>query len=208
MKKESGNNFLKNGMIKEYDLKDITPNIRFLNDIKDVLFDEKWYSVQKENFELYYMYRNLEKKDNLRYDITIIPPFFMGQEPVKTLGHFHQLDSNEMYIVLEGEGLFLLQKGKDKVEEFFVINGKKGDCIIVPKGFAHVTINPTKDKTLKMANWVKDESSFDYETIKNKKGLCYYFTLNGWIKNNNYQDIPKIKFKEPDSYPKSLDFLK
>jgi glucose-6-phosphate isomerase len=195
-------------MNKKYDLKNLTPNIRFLSDIKDVLFDQEWYLNQRENPAIYYMYRGLEKKDNLRYDITVIPPFLMGQEPVKTLGHFHGLDSNEMYIVLEGQGLFLLQKGKDKIEEFIAIKGKKGDCIIVPKGFAHITINPTENETLKMANWVKDESGFDYETVKDKKGLCYYFTVNGWVKNNNYQNIPEIKFKEPDSYPENLEFLK
>lgn len=207
MKKGFGNSFTYN-MNKKYDLKNLTPNIRFLSDIKDVLFDQEWYLNQRENPAIYYMYRGLEKKDNLRYDITVIPPFLMGQEPVKTLGHFHGLDSNEMYIVLEGQGLFLLQKGKDKIEEFIAIKGKKGDCIIVPKGFAHITINPTKNETLKMANWVKDESGFDYETVKDKKGLCYYFTINGWVKNNNYQNIPEIKFKEPDNYPENLEFLK
>ncbi len=207
MKKGFGNSFTYN-MNKKYDLKNLTPNIRFLSDIKDVLFDQEWYLNQRENPAIYYMYRGLEKKDNLRYDITVIPPFLMGQEPVKTLGHFHGLDSNEMYIVLEGQGLFLLQKGKDKIEEFIAIKGKKGDCIIVPKGFAHITINPTENETLKMANWVKDESGFDYETVKDKKGLCYYFTVNGWVKNNNYQNIPEIKFKEPDSYPENLEFLK
>lgn len=207
MKKGFGNSFTYN-MNKKYDLKNLTPNIRFLSDIKDVLFDQEWYLNQRENPAIYYMYRGLEKKDNLRYDITVIPPFLMGQEPVKTLGHFHGLDSNEMYIVLEGQGLFLLQKGKDKIEEFIAIKGKKGDCIIVPKGFAHITINPTENETLKMANWVKDESGFDYETVKDKKGLCYYFTVNGWVKNNNYQNIPEIKFKEPDSCPENLEFLK
>lgn len=192
---------------EEFNLNELTPDIRYLNDMREVIFDRDWFEQQKNNPELYYMYRGLKWDENLRYDITVIPPFQMGKEFVKTLGHFHGIESNEMYIVLEGEGLFLFQKGKDEIEDFYAIKGKQNDCIIVPKEYAHVTINAT-NKTLKMANWAKKESGFDYETVKNKKGLCYYFTPEGWVKNNEYKNIPEVRFEEPKQCPTDLNFLK
>ncbi|MEM2991032.1 MAG: glucose-6-phosphate isomerase family protein, partial [Halobacteria archaeon] len=59
------------------------PQIRRLNDLKELIFDKEWLKTAP-NSELYYMYRDLSlsKKDenaskqySLRYDITIIPPF-------------------------------------------------------------------------------------------------------------------------------------
>jgi glucose-6-phosphate isomerase len=183
------------------------PDIRKLKDMEQVLLNKEVVKSNPEQ-ELYYMYRGIEEKDGLRYDITVIPPLLMGEEYVKTLGHFHGQDSNEMYIVLEGEGLFVFQKGKDIVEDFYVIKAKKGNCIIVPKGYAHVSINPVKE-TLKMANWVNQVSGFDYKSVEDKNGLCYFYTTNGWIKNNNYKNIPEIRFEEPlKELPQNLDFLK
>jgi|LAHU01.1.fsa_nt_gb glucose-6-phosphate isomerase len=195
-------------MEETINLDNLTPDIRYLNDMRDVIFDTEWLSQQTTNPELYYMYRGLKKDGNLRYDITVIPPFKLGTEFVKTVGHFHGHTSSEMYIVLEGEGLFIFQKGKEQVEDFYAVKGKQGDYIIVPQGYAHVTINPN-ETTLKMANWVKEESGFDYETVKNKKGLCYYFTQDGWIKNNEYQNVPEeVRFEKQNECPTDLDFLR
>lgn len=183
------------------------PDIRKLKDMEAVLFDKNVVGTEPEK-ELYYMYRGIDQRDNLRYDITVIPPFLMGEEYVKTLGHFHGQNSNEIYIVLEGEGIFILQKGKDVVDDFYAVKGKKGDCVVVPKGYAHVTINASNE-TLKMANWVSLASGFDYDTVKKKKGLCYYYTTRGWIKNNEYKNIPEIRYEEPlKEVPENLDFLK
>lgn len=183
------------------------PDIRKLKDMEDVLFNKEVAQSNPEQ-EIYYMYRGLKEENGLRYDITVIPPFLMGEEYVKTLGHFHGLNSNEMYIILEGEGLFIFQKGKDVVEDFYTVNAKKGECVIVPQEYAHVTINPTNE-TLKMANWVNEISGFDYQSVKNKKGLCYLYTTKGWIKNTNYKNIPEMRFEEPlKEAPENLDFLK
>ncbi|MCD4703986.1 MAG: hypothetical protein K8R64_06805, partial [Methanosarcinaceae archaeon] len=73
------------------------PDIRMLDDMVDVIYDEEWLDGA-ENLELYYMYRNLSKnkddldviqKTDLRYDITIIPANMLGREYVKTAGHYH-----------------------------------------------------------------------------------------------------------------------
>jgi len=63
------------------------PDIRWLYDMKDVLYDQEW-AASAENTELYYMYRDLYlsradrdrlREQGLRYDITIIPPLMLGR---------------------------------------------------------------------------------------------------------------------------------
>ncbi len=184
------------------------PDIRKIKDIEGVLFDERTAVAIPEQ-ELYYMYRGIKEENGLRYDITVIPPFLMGDEFVKTKGHFHSSGNSELYIVLEGEAIFLMQKGTDEVEDVCAIKATVGDVVIVNKEYGHITINPSARETLKMANWVSNKCCSDYEPFENKKGASYFYTIKGWIKNNNYKDVPEIRFEEPlKEVPKNLDFLK
>lgn len=185
---------------------DQTPEIRYLRDLEKVVFDKKWLKSAKD-FPLYYMYRGIKEKDDLRYDITIIPPARLGQEYVKTKGHFHLGNFGEIYKVLGGEGIFILQKGKDKIEDVFFIQGKKGDYILIPPGYGHVTINPSR-KVLRIANWVSKKCKSDYKCVEKKKGMCYYLTLKGWVKNKNFKRVPKLQKKRSlKKMPKDLSFL-
>ncbi|MCD6402341.1 glucose-6-phosphate isomerase, partial [bacterium] len=98
------------------EIKGIKPKIRYLGDMKEVLFDKKW-AEKKENLEVYYMYRGVEERDNIRYDIVIIPPRILGEkEFTKTKGHRHEGNFQELYYVLDGEALYLFQKGEEVVE--------------------------------------------------------------------------------------------
>jgi len=66
----------------------IEKEIRYLDDMKIVLYDKAWAKTAP-NLEVYYMERGLEEKNGLRYDITTIPPKMLGKEFVKTKGHYH-----------------------------------------------------------------------------------------------------------------------
>ena len=191
----------------EMKLKNKKPDIRYLNNMREVVYDKKWLKTTP-NLELYYMYRGLKKKDGLRYDITVIPAKMLGSEFVKTKGHEHVGDYGEVYIVLEGEAIYLMQKRKGKeITDVFAIKAKKGDVAIIPSGYGHITINPSK-KDLKMANWMADGVKSDYTPILKMEGACYYYTEKGWIKNKNYKKVPKLRFEKPKkSIPKNLDFL-
>lgn len=182
------------------------PEIRYSKDLKNVLLDKSWVKKNK-NFPLYYMYRGLKKKGELRYDITLILPARLGREYSKTKGHFHIGNYGELYKVLTGRGIFLLQKGKKEVEKVYFVKGKRGDFILIPPGYGHVTINPS-NKILKIANWVSEKCQSDYQSVEKKSGMCYYYTLEGWVKNNRYKKIPKLKEKKPlKKMPKNLSFL-
>lgn len=182
--------------------------IRYLDDMKMVLYDKAWAKTAP-NFEVYYMQRGIEEKDGLRYDITTIPPKMLGQEFVKTKGHYHIGGYQELYIVLEGEGIFLMQKkGDGTIQDVCYVKATKGDCVLVPSFYGHVTINPGL-KILKMGNWISQECQSDYENIEANEGFSYYYTKAGWVKNKNYEEVPKLRSEMPlKSMPKKLDFLK
>ena len=193
--------------------KKITPTIRKLKDIIDTIYDKRWLGNTNQEKELYYMFRDIAKKEhretieknNLRYDITIIPPGTLGQEYTKTAGHNHPIvpDTNitytELYEVIKGEGLYLLQKTKkNKITDAYFIKAKAGDKIIIPPGYAHITIN-AGEETLIMANWVARNFTSEYDHIKTLNGGAYYVTTEKTIKNENYDNRSNtIKFKTSD----------
>lgn len=179
---------------------EIKPSIRYAKDMQDVLLSKEC----NENEELYYMFRGVDGKANLRYDITEIPAKTIGNEFVKTKGHYHD-DFQEIYIVLEGEAFFLMQKGKDNIEDAYFVHAKKGDIVLIPFEYGHITINPSKTN-LKMANWVSNDCGHDYDSIAKKSGAAYFYTKEGWIKNNNYNNIPEIREEKPlSSMPENIE---
>lgn len=189
-------------------LKKRKPDIRFLYDMKEVLYDQKW-AKKASNLELYYMYRGIKKSVGLRYDITVIPPKTMGKELVKTKGHEHSKKYGEVYTVLKGQAIYLMQKyKKNKIKDVYAVKAKKGESIIVPSYYSHITINPSK-KELIEANWLCEKCKNIYTLFEKKQGACYYYLKNGWIRNKNYGSIPKLRFEKPlKKTPKNLNFLK
>jgi len=193
----------------EIDLKDKTSDIRHLYDMKNVIYDKKWLN-KAPNLELYYMYRGLKKKGELRYDITVIPAKMLGSEFVKTKGHEHIGNFGEIYIVLKGKAIYLMEKRKNKeIIDVFAIKAKKGDIAVIPPGYGHITINPSQKEDLKIANWTSENCQSNYRPLGKMKGACYYFTKKGWIKNKNYKKVPKLRFKKArKTMPENLDFLR
>ena len=182
-------------------------DIHFLYDMKMVLYDKEW-AKKAPNFELYYVYRGVKKRGDLRYDITVIPPRMLGKEFVKTKGNRNSGNFPELYTVLMGKVIFLMQKSAGKtVKDVRIVKMKKGDWVIIPPDYYAVAINPSK-KILKTANWVSEKNKNIYKEMEGMRGASYYYTKAGWIKNENYQKIPKLKFERPlKSVPKNLDFL-
>ena len=205
----------------EFDLSQLTPDIRHLDDMRNVLHDKEFSKIQS-NLELYSMYRGLEEKDGLRYDITIVPAKMLGDEFVKTKGHYHIGAYGELYTVLEGRAIYLMQKigstgaiefekiGRSgNIDDVYAVEAKKGDVVIIPSFYGHVTINPSETEELKMANWVSKDCKSDYSDYEKLQGACWYFTKSGWVKNENYRNVPGLRFESPiNKIPENLDFLK
>lgn len=190
---------------------EIKPDIRFLNDMREVLYDKEWLK-KTSNVELYFMFRRIKYEKGLRYDITIIPYRLLGKEFVKTKGHEHPDKYPELYEVLEGKAIFLMQKRLEnsslKVKDVYAVKAKKGEKVFIPALYGHVTINPGPSD-LKMANWVADNFKSDYSLFVEKQGACYYALKNDgsikWLKNEKYGKVPKLRFEKPNkNIPKDL----
>lgn len=178
---------------------------RYASELRKILLETD--CLKGKDFPLYFIFRGIKKEKEIRYDITIIPPKMLGKEFVKTKGHFHLGKYGELYKVLSGKGIFLLQKGKNKVEDVYFVEAKSGNYVLIPPDYGHVTINPGK-KILKIANWVSENCLSDYQTVEKKKGMCYYYTIEGWVKNKKYTKVPQLKEKKPLSKkPRNLNFL-
>lgn len=198
-------------------LENIKPQIRHLNELKEVLFDQKW-AEQSPDLELYYVYRDLAENktdkekivsQNLRYDITVLNPVMMGKEFNKTAGHDHPLVPNaeitypEIYEVLEGEAIFLLQDSeKNKIKDIRAVKAGKNDKVIIPPDYEHLIINSTREE-LKTANWIcREFPSNLYKPFRAQQGFSYYgLKDNGgikWVKNKNYAAAMEPKFSVPN----------
>jgi glucose-6-phosphate isomerase len=188
----------------------IEPEIRRLFDLRDVAFDSAWFEAAADR-DAYYMYRDLAltsadketiTRHQLRYDITIIPPFTMGLEFVKTYGHYHprvnpklRYTYPELYEVLDGDAHYLLQRAQndESVDEVILVKATRGDKVVVPPNYGHVTINPS-ERTLKMANWVCRSFGSLYEPYAKFRGAAYYELINGrLLRNREYHHVPEIR---------------
>ena len=157
------------------------------------------------------MYRGLEKNGELRYDITVLSAKMLGNEFNKTKGHYHIGAYPELYMVLEGSAIYLLQKKNNagEIEDVYAVKVKAGECAIMPPFYGHITINPSETEELKMANWICDNCKSDYSFYEQMQGACYYYTKEGWIKNENYKNTPELRFEESlKTIPQDLEFLK
>lgn len=183
------------------------PDLRNTKEMKSMFYS----SIKKENI-IYYMYREILKKNSLRYDITIIPPNIIGKEYVKTKGHYHpkikgtKFTYPEIYEILQGNAIFLLQKKVNKkITKVVAIKAKKGDKVIMPPNYGHITINPKKT-VLIMANIVSTKFKSKYKEYEKKKGGAYYGLVWGekikFIKNKNYKQMPKLEKKKAKKHSK------
>lgn len=205
-------------------IKDNIPDIRFVKDMKDVIYDQKWLA-SAPNFEVYFMYRGLAKNDidkeimqknSLRYDITVMSPKMLGMEFPKTLGHEHSkiqganLTYAEIYELLAGECDFLLQRRDgDSIMDIYVVKARKGEKIIIPPNYAHFMLN-VLDQDIIMANWSEKNFRSDYAPIKEKHGGAYYALRKNdgsidWVKNKNYLVAPELKFYEAKDFAYMLE---
>jgi glucose-6-phosphate isomerase len=194
--------------IENIDVTNLKSDIRHLNDMAEVVIDKEWLKTA-DNAELYYMYRKVKHENGLNHNITVIPSKMLGEEFIKTAGHVHMGPQQEIYTVLEGEAIFLMQKTNgETVEDVYAVKARAGESAVIPSFYGHVTINPSL-QDLKTGDWSSDTTKSDYSLFKKLTGACYYYTKQGWLKNDNYKNVPDLRFEKPlKTVPQNLDFLK
>ncbi len=180
------------------------PSVRTVGDMECVLADPDGVELDSAT-PLYSMYRDLAmnetdreilSRQNIRYDITVIPPAVLSGEYVKTKGHYHPenpagIGYPELYQVLAGEARFLLQH-KD-LSDVVAVSASAGEFVLIPPGYGHVSINPGKE-VLVMANLVSTLFQSEYAVYEEMQGGAYYaMDGNGWNQNPRYSSVTPIR---------------
>ncbi len=159
----------------------------------------------------YYMIRGGSDMRN----VTVWEPGKVGDEYIKTYGHYHIGQLDETYWFLLGSGVALQQKlveidgvpQPDRVAEFKAVPVKSGDSLYMPPGYGHLVANvgttymvTADDSPVDFGD--KDPVSMpghaDYEMVKKMRGFAYYvIEHNGapaLVKNPLYTEIQKEDF--------------
>jgi glucose-6-phosphate isomerase len=180
------------------------PAIRTMEQAREVLVD---HSI-KEPRDLYFMYRDLHRsadnslleKYKLRYDVTVIKPDHLGKEFMKTVGHYHPGNYGELYELLTGSAICLMQKRDLKddsiIEDAIAVTATAGEKILIPPGYGHILVNPGPE-FLVTSNWVSSLFSSEYQLYKKAKGAAYFLLdCDGRVQyspNKYFKKLPAVR---------------
>jgi glucose-6-phosphate isomerase len=180
---------------------------------RDIRTYEQMKDVVKEEFsekgELYYMYRDIYKKNDIRFDITVIPQKQLGNECSKTHGHYHPKNDEgveyaEIYQVLQGNAMFILQKrNSNDTVEVIIVDAEEKDIVLIPPGYGHVSINKS-DETLVLSNLVYDKFTSIYGDYKTNRGAAYYYVTAREIEQNTNYLVNKNERFSPEQINKKF----
>jgi glucose-6-phosphate isomerase, archaeal len=100
--------------------------------------------------------------------------------------------------VLEGQAHYLLQS-RD-LRDIVMISASPGEVVIIPPGYGHVSINPSPDETLVMANIVSTAFESEYGEYEAHHGAAYFELCSGELrKNPRYPDVAPVRSVRPKS---------
>lgn len=163
--------------------------VRTRQELKDVLMDPRAPGVK----ESYFMIRGEEEQN-----ITILSPGKNGEEFNKTYGHFHNYPEVEIYHVVYGQGILLLQRNDEEGEakEVRVVTLRPGSVAEIPIGYGHCLINVGKTYLVVIDNSPNGPDTHNYEPVKQKHGFVYFVVDKkgeiGFEPNPNYKLHPQI----------------
>jgi oxalate decarboxylase/phosphoglucose isomerase-like protein (cupin superfamily) len=159
----------------------------------------------------YYMIRGGKDKTN----ITVWETGKVGDEYIKTYGHYHVGDISETYSIIQGEGILLLQKRKidtdnnpidDEIESFIAKKVKAGDKIFIEPELGHLIVNTgniwlvTSDDSPVYPDDVDPvglPGHADYKAVQKMGGFAYFVVEKDGsptlVKNPKYKTIPQAE---------------
>jgi glucose-6-phosphate isomerase, archaeal len=186
------------GLTYDQNIFPVEPAIRLFEAAKGVY----GASVAPEK-ELYYMYRYFEDVESadrfvaadLEYDITVINSGVVGEELIKTVGHYHgyvpgtNITYPEVYEAIEGEIEYLLQTRPDAEGnvDAVIVKARTGDKVVVPPNYGHVSVNVGSGVAISSNIQKRDlPASADYGSFEAYRGGSLYRKETGWVPNPAY----------------------
>ncbi len=185
------------------DGKKLDSSYRKLSAMKEVIMDKNAITAENGDEQIYMMYRDVAAESDrsafdkigVRYDVTIMPDYRLGNELNKTLGHYHPKAEDgvsypEIYEILKGEALILLQKIlADGGVDLRLAHAKAGQKVLIMPDYGHITIN-SGHSLLAMSNLVCTRFTSDYKSIEAMHGGAIYVLSDGsHVANNAYKNV-------------------
>ena len=230
-------NFNENTLMSQFNDEDGT--LLLQNNIKPRYHGVRYMKTMRSLFEntahigddqpLYYTYGGicrdedqvLFQKYGITYEYSILLPALLHGECMKTHGHIHAENPDnhtrrvEAFEILHGQGCFQLFRNHKDYWEVILIHMKKGDRVLVPNDYYHLSIN-TGNVPFIFADLIKEDVECSYEDIAQRKGAPLYLFSDGKLlyrkRNDNWNkeslniyevyadDVPWSSALETDIY--------
>jgi glucose-6-phosphate isomerase len=80
------------------------------------------------------------------------------------------------------------------LDDVVLIEADAGDLVIIPPDYGHITINPSLDQILSMANIVSTAFESEYGEYEARHGAAWYELSDGTlVRNPAYRDAPPVR---------------
>ena len=157
------------------------------------------------------VHEHLLSEMKLLFGIVIFEKGKLGNEPVRSQGHIHQVSCHsgwsppEVYQILSGTATVYMQETADiHPGRCFAVQAGPGDIVIVPPNWAHATISTDPENPLIFCAWCDREYSFLYDAIRSKNGLAWRAVFDEknilrWQNNSSYL-FSDLIIKQPGNY--------
>lgn len=163
------------GCVIDFDMKSglsetLDTEKRYLSQMKGMFSDSAAFESAVQNGNpMVYEFHSLdvgESSGDLAFGCSILNPGKVGDEYYFTKGHFHTiLNTSEAYYCLNGHGYMLMEnmRGDWSAQEL-----TPGKAVYVPKGYAHRSVNVSKEEKLVTFFVFRADAGHDYGTIETK----------------------------------------
>jgi len=194
-------------------------NPKYSNQMNQLLYEAE-YEQSKIHYYDFYLdmgldkYKEIFENNDVRYDVIYMEGSTPSQEYIKTSGHFHKkikgqdISYPEIYQVIQGKAVFILQKVDDWekeegpiiVEDCILVEVNAGETVIIPPNYGHCAVNVTEEPMI-FIDLISVHSNNDYASIKQSRGMCCYILKDDdsykVVKNKNYNFHTKARSVTP-----------
>ncbi|NOY35720.1 MAG: hypothetical protein GXP44_02280 [bacterium] len=156
--------------------------------------------------------RGEDRRGDLRYDLTLLYAKNSAGELPRTFGHYHSKGFAELFGVLKGKTMALMQKygsEPNAIKEAYLIEAEASENLIILPDFGFTNINPDASRDLLLYNWIDIGVENQYDFIKEYDGFCYRAMRDEggnikFEKNENYAEVPELVRLKPKELPEEL----
>ena len=142
--------------------------------------------------------RAAQVEQNILFGVCAYAAGLVGDEPVRSQGHVHGVSAScgpsraELYEFWHGTGIAYMQEfAADDPGRGFAVRADAGQKVLVPPGWAHLTVNADVTTPMAFGAWCVRDYGFDYGKVRKRQGLAFYPTVQdgaiAWVPNPAYR---------------------